>query len=237
MKLFTSGCSLTHQNCSWAYQLANIKGYELHNYAFPCIGNGIIAKRLIYNLEKLNPNPEETIVGVMWSAPDRHEFYINEPKKLDNIDGWVDNPINVTENKNWFLVSPHWETKFSKNYYEEYHTTIGNFIRTIENILLVQSYLKNKGYRYFMTTMMNMFEIENANIGLMIDNEEISYLYNLIDKEKFLPVRGCYNWVIDNLGKEGIVNPDIYDIHPNEYGHKTFTENVILPFLNNNQYL
>ena len=59
MKLFTSGCSLTHQNCSWAYQLANIKGYELHNYAFPCIGNGIIAKRLIYNLEKMILNSLE----------------------------------------------------------------------------------------------------------------------------------------------------------------------------------
>ena len=69
----------------------------------------------------------------------------------------------------------------------------------------------------------------------LIEHPEINYLYKQIDFSTFLPVNGCYDWVKDNYPIEGFPTVDdsgFIDYHPLPFGHKKFSDDVILPFLN-----
>jgi len=67
------------------------------------IGNGLIAKQIIYQttqLLKIN-KPEDILVGIMWSGIDRHEIYTlsKEAKKYVETDGLIENPTEVVPRK------------------------------------------------------------------------------------------------------------------------------------------
>ena len=84
-----------------------------------------------------------------------------------------------------------------------------------------------------MSTMQKLFDPELVKI------REISYLYNMVDWEKFLPVEGCLEWVQDNYNQEGFGPPvnGFHDSHPTRFGHEKFTEEIILPYLEQNHII
>ena len=61
-----------------------------------------------------------------------------------------------------------------------------------------------------------------------INDPEINYLYNAIDKDYFLPIKHLGHWAKDisefDFAREG-------DPHPSTEQHKDFTQQIILPFL------
>ena len=63
---------------------------------------------------------------------------------------------------------------------------------------------------------------------------ELSYLYNQIDMNKFLPINGEYDWCLENMPNDF---PVPNDNHPGLLQHTAFTEQVIIPFLKENQYI
>lgn len=85
-----------------------------------------------------------------------------------------------------------------------------------------------------MSTMKKLFEPE------LLKHREISYLYNMVNWEKFLPVEGCIEWVQDNYKLEGFDPPKedgFQDLHPTRFGHEKFTEEIILPYFKQNDII
>jgi hypothetical protein len=102
-------------------------------------------------------------------------------------------------------------------------------ILTLENILRTQWYLEKHNIKYFMTTYMDIFGKYNKNV---FEHEEIKYLYEMIDFEKFIPINGCYEWLIKNypdIGFDKEINK--HTSHPNKKGHTLFSNELIIPFI------
>ncbi len=176
----------------------------------------------------------------MWSGIDRYDYY---SYSSDNVQYWgfsnyipnIKNPTNIIEDKyNWRIINHNWKNLESIKYYEIYHTDIFSMITTIEHILRVQYYLKNLNISYFMTSYLDIFDKK------LVKNDEINYLYKLKHFLKFLPVNGCYEWVKDNYPVNGFNSPDkngYIGIHPTSFGHKMFSDDIIFPFLINNNLI
>ena len=68
-----------------------------------------------------------------------------------------------------------------------------------------------------------------------LNNPEINYLYNEIDKNHWLPINNLQDWVTNvSKFKHRDINPDTglpRDPHPSTEQHKDFVNQIILPFL------
>jgi hypothetical protein len=235
--LIASGCSFTHQPWSWAYKLKEINEYNLLNVAMPCQGNNIIAQKVLYNVSQQLKikRKEDILVGVMWSGVDREDFFMYDVNRLENIDGWEENPTNIIEGqKNWVIMNSNWDNPIARLWYENFHTYVGAMIDTLKNVLLTQLFLEKNNIKYFMTTYMNIFDTIKEDI---LFNPEVEYIYKMINFDNFLPVDGCYEWVKINCKEKGFnlvdLNGGIDIHHPNDYGHEMFTKDIIVPFLKN----
>ena len=81
-KLITGGCSFTEwpQNVeTWPkFLLEQLPDYTHANAALGSSGNGLISRRVIYETTQAlkQYDAKDILVGVMWSGPDRHDFYV-----------------------------------------------------------------------------------------------------------------------------------------------------------------
>jgi len=234
--LISSGCSFTAHSHNWPYILEESYGFNLINCAEASQGNGLISRKLIHKLNKLveYPNPKNLIVGVMWSAIDRGERYIEPGDMYVGPPFLNHNPTRVSEDSHWSgwrMMSPQWDkSEDCIQYYKIFNHPISSIVHTIEHILRVQWYLEKMKINYFMSTMQHIFYDD------LINNAEVRYLYDMIDHTKFLPVKGCHDWVKDNYKAEGFLPPDPkwdgrIDMHPTRFGHERFTEEIIVPHL------
>jgi len=240
--LVASGCSFTFESWNWPTFVAEKFGYDLINVGMASQGNGLISKKVIYQVDNLlkTRNPEEIMVGIMWSGIDREGFYvhnypyINEKHHPDNTDGWVENPTSVVpgeDHRNWLITNARWKMPLARLWYMHFHTDIGSMTQTLEHILRVQWYLKTHNVKYFMSTFLDIFG--NDHIKNLMEHPEIKYLYDMVDWDCFLDVPGCYEWVKENYKDTGGFpeggHDDRMGIHPTEFGHKKFSEEVIFP--------
>jgi hypothetical protein len=242
--LVASGCSFTFEDWNWPTFVAEELDYDLINVGMASQGNGLISKKAIYQVNKLlkTKDPEDILVGIMWSGIDRDEFYVRNYPYVKgkgspgNVDGWIENPTNILEgeeHRNWLITNISWKIPMATLWYKHFHTDIGALIQTLENVLRTQWYLEKYNIKYFMTTFLNIFE--NEWVKNYMEHPEVSYLYDMVNKDTFLDVDGCYEWVKNNCdlsrafpdGKPD----DRMGIHPTEYGHRKFTEHVIIPHI------
>lgn len=233
-KLIVGGCSFTFEPWNWPTYVSREMGWGLKNTGMGSIGNGLISKKLIYEIEQHLKvmNPEDIIVGVMWSGIDRNEFYINKIEPNFPYNGWVENPTRVAKEHNWLITNVHWRFKKSKMWYEHFHTDNGSMIKTIENVLRLQWYLNQKGIKYFMTSYMDIFQ-KSGNGKRIVEHNDVNYLYDLIDQTKFLDVAGCYEWMLENYKELGFPQnkPEVWGTHPTKEGHLEFSKKVIIPYI------
>jgi len=245
--LVASGCSFTFEPWNWPTFVAKEFDYDLINVGMASQGNGLISKKVIYQVNKLleTRSPEDIMVGVMWSGIDRDEFhvhnypYVKGKGSPGNTDGWVENPTNILdgeEDRNWLITNITWKIPMALLWYRHFHTDIGALIKTLENVLRTQWYLEKHGIKYFMSTFLNIFD--NEWVRNLIVHPEVNYLYDMVNKDTFLDVPGCYEWVKANCDHEYAFPEsgadDRMGIHPTEYGHQKFTEHVIVPHINKN---
>jgi hypothetical protein len=114
-------------------------------------------------------------------------------------------------------------------YYTKIHSRIGSLIVTCEHILRLQWFLKLHNINYFMTTYTSEVLPSICQI-----HQQIKYLYDQIDQSHFLPVIGEYEWCRDY---SGITFPVKDDFHPGFRQHRAFTEQIIIPFLKEKNYI
>jgi hypothetical protein len=168
---------------------------------------------------------DDILVGIMWSGPDRHDFYQLGNKQFDNQDGWIENPTRFVPNGQgaWTIVSSGWRMPESANYFVNFHDFVGQYIYTLEHILRTQWFLQSKSIRYFMSTYTSAVLPEIAKT-----HNDTRHLYELIDVNAFLPVSGEYEWCRDH---SGLPFPMPTDPHPGVEQHQAFVNQIILPHL------
>lgn len=244
--LITGGCSFSevrnNPTETWPVHLANIlKDYDSVHTGMSSQGNGIISRKVIYEVQKAIQNglePRNILVGIMWSSPNRFDIFSDSTPPgytdKDNKElGIYENPTRFVEenlDKQWYIFNHNWQkTYFNQTYYKLYHNETMHMILTIEHILRVQWFLKSLGVRYFMTCYTSKVFLDES-----IAHPEVKYLYDLVDFKNFLPVKGEYEWCRDSSKFEF---PDPTDLHPGSNQHKDFTETVIYPWMLSNDML
>lgn len=205
---------------------------ELHNVALGSQGNGLISRKLIQRVtQDLNTfRADEILVGIMWSGPDRHDFFSDDPGShlgKDINDGWIENPTQVTphgskSDSGWIICNHDWKNPASQSYYKNFYSQIGQMIYTLEHILRTQWFLDKNGIDYFMTTYTS-----EVLPSLLLEHPELRYLWSLVDKQKFLPIAGCFEWCRDNTD----IHFRRYDNHPLSEHHELFVKRFMVPHL------
>lgn len=231
MYFISSGCSFTQDPHTWPYHFAEKLGFHHYPMGIGSNGNDLIARRAIWKVNQLlknNVDPRNIVVGVMWSAPNRAQFYVDNNIVLHRLSipkisasthfSW---PENDRHGK-WVLINAGFENQFANNYYRFYTNNTMDAIKSYENILRLQNYLKLNNIKYFFSSM-------NEHVFSDIDVQTIhtDYLKEMIDWSRVLPVKGCYEWCRDNM-------PDDFpvpgDDHPSGEQYCAFVESVVIPF-------
>jgi hypothetical protein len=243
--LVTGGCSFsvyrggggedtltTPGSKTWARCLAAyLSGYNHIGTALPGQGNGIISRKIIAVVSKLleTTSPDKILVGIMWSGPNRHDFYHSLQEDFSGT--LIENPTSITKDHSRQWVILNWDSNnvYSNNYYKFFHDEVGSLIYTYEHILRTQWFLKLHNIKYFMSTYTSEVFSE---IGKT--HNETKFLYDQIDFTKFLPVTGEYEWCRDQTN---LPFRAVNDNHPSGAQHLEFTKQVVIPFLQTNNYL
>ena len=236
-KIFVSaGCSFSTcpPDCfkTWPAHVSDLlKPKEHISKGMPSQGNGLIARSIIYEVNRLleqGVKNTDIVVGVMWSGYSRYEYYWDNDARGGewepaHHDGWCKNPtnfINTDTNGGWVIANAHWKT--SEDYYKYYYDDISGQINTLEHVLRTQWFLEKNKIDYFMMKYMN----ETFNL---YDRVPCRHLRDQIDWTKFVSRQGCYEWCKE---KSEYYIDETH--HPTYEGHKDFTDSLIIPFIKSN---
>lgn len=238
--LVASGCSFTAYYHCWPSMISEQFSMDLKNGGTASQGNSLISRKAISYVEELikekNYKPEDIVVGIMWSGIERADRYIEGGDMFIGPPFTPESPTAVRDDRrNWRIMNPHWhQSEDCKQWYRIFNNSTASTIYTLEHILRVQWYLDRLGIKYFMTTYMDIW------IESIVNDREVKYLWDMVDWTKFLPVKGCYEWVMENYDKRGFKEPDSTgwrDQHPTQYGQERFVEEVIVPFIQKNNII
>lgn len=258
--LLTSGCSCSEvqypfnemdkyiqtsdhplQTFTWPVHLMNALNCRTQFLANGGSGNKIISASILHALINAlrEVDKSKILVGVMWSGSYRYSIYkssqpldyhkIEHPTKFSIV-----NPLSLVGNKNnnYYKVMPYWNDNLSKTYYKHFFDEIGSVIETIENILRVQWFVKLHEIKCFMT-----FHHALALPKKHLSHPDVKYLYESIDMDMFLPVNDQWNWLENNGYPDINKKIGTKDCHPTTEMHEKFTQEVIIPFLKNKNYI
>ena len=238
--LVTSGCSFSKPGDytegtstkpdTWPEWLEkSIQPDKSYHLGVSSNGQELISRKAIHCVNQLlneGVEPQDIIVGIMWSTEDRRQFYI--PNGYDNQyllkpNPSPSNPHHWPKNDHygtWHLQNAGFMNKFAENYYKYFYDTTHSIINSYEHVLRTQWYFEKHNIKYFMSTI-NDYTFE----GDWKNHAQIDYLKALVDWSKFLPAE--LPWVIANT--EQWCNDEFF--HPNNSQHHEYVERVILPYI------
>lgn len=227
--LITGGCSFsecisTHID-TWPRHLSrHLPDYNHISTAIGSMGNGLISRRIIAEVSRNLTNPQNILVGVMWSGPDRHEIFSSQPLFNKNEDGWMINPVSLRDDmsSDWYIINHHWRNHVAVNYYKNYWDATLHTVYTLEHILRTQWFLKANNIPYFMS----VFTDEVLSLS-RLQTTQTKHLFDLIDFNQFLPVSSELAWCQANQSQFS----SQVTHHPTSQQHQVFTDQVIIPFL------
>ena len=246
--VITGGCSFSECISPWIetwprHLERQINSDVAFHEGLGCQGNDNISRQIIHRVSETlkNYSNEDILVGIMWSGFDRKSLFVNY-QNLEKINHGmtipgqfgeslgVYNPYNWIEessSQGWLILGG--DDRRSKAWFTELHHAVEAQLTTIEHILRVQWFLKLNNIKYFMTTYMSEVLDE-----FLTNNYNVKHLYNQIDFNNFLPVVGEYEWCRDFSGLDF---PIPGDKHPSTEQHKLFSEQIIIPFLKEKNYI
>lgn len=250
MLIITGGCSFTaheiEENLSWAYQLAELPGYEVVNTATMASGNGLISRNVLSALsEYKNVTP---VVMIMWSSPNRFELFYdkNHPiqKEMQNHPAFYNNTWLKSGGGygHWTFGSPIAD-KHTKIYLKQYHNQEYQFMQTLEHILRVQWYCQINNIKLYNLCWQNIFYGNNSKDGssyknLSLDKKKSSkpiieqfpscqHLWDMINWD---------NWHLYNRGglwefciDKGYKIP--HGLHPSAEAQRQYLDEIVVPLL------
>jgi len=240
--LVTAGCSFSYhpaddKNTTWATFLDDYLKIKSLHLGHGGAGNITINRKLIYNITEVlkQYKPEEILVCIMWSFPERHETIISgkkpllefyENKNLANL-----SPYGLTSrfNRCHYLMNPNNEDELTKFYYKYYFDSIQAQIVTLENILMVQWFLKNLKINYYMMSVS-----ETTLEAKLCSHPEINFLFKLLDTNNFLLSTNAIEF-FTTISKYKELQWQ--NGHPVTLQHKDFCDNILIPNLKKLGYI
>lgn len=201
-------------------------------------------------------NTDELLVAVQWSASNRFARFMTEtqiedweithgPKfKEKNPPGnfsqeFRSSPLNTNPRftggnpirmfsggGGWLLSNWNWPDAVSKNHIE-FSNDIDAEIRTYEDILRVENYLKRHRINYFMFLGWDAC-LSNKHW----QNPNVKYLRNMVDHSKWITSE--YQWCVKNTEGpfcENLPPLETTTQHPTQVQHQMYTEGAIMPHL------
>lgn len=151
-RLITFGCSFTKYNWpTWADILG--KEYLLfHNWAYTGIGNRAIAERLAEAHTVHDFNENDTII-IQWSSHSRHDYA--RPDLIDDL--------HIMWRTKGNIFSPWNEEIFDEKWIRNFWNEKAYYIHTLNSILLAQQFLESIGCQWYMTSMSDLYHIQNLD--------------------------------------------------------------------------
>jgi len=240
-----NGCSFTEYvnhpagiTKTWATYLAKEIAVENHmNLASSGGGNDYICHSTINYLEANKFDPENTLVIVMWSGPTRIDVPMSQDWyqhikfgeysccKTDNSSCWINSGGMGGSWKN---------SNISRNVFEHlYKITdpIDLCMKSLRYFVLLESYLKQRGYRFLFTSFINYWDTTKQYPDISVGE------YNLGWVCKDQPIFKNFdfgNWVFVNNNKDCIGefawdSQSNGDAHPRDEMHQRFAKEILLP--------
>ena len=238
--IITGGCSFTNCAKSWPYHIDQEKYGWVHNVATPGAGQAFISRSVIYEIEEMinnGINTEDIDVFVMWSGIDRYEILSTEketPMHKLYIEGndmnWLENFIFRDGNRIPFKEScwlksstrgMQWENnpvvRLFDTYFKHFHTEEESFVRSLENILRLQWYLKSKNISYKFMCWQNIFNKYSFTVPKGFASEgEVNTGHNIwcmgwFDNHHWSPNRIFPKDVTCKISKDTPLLKDLYE--------------------------
>jgi hypothetical protein len=165
---FTYGEELPDLNKSWPHQLGKKLGYEVINLGEPASSNDSIIRRLMEYVITQNVPVDLVVIG--WSLLGRQEF----ADEIGYYDVWPGYGGNL-----FIQDGATWRNDLCA-YISKYHNREYYFLKFLQQVTLIQSFLKSKNINY---VMMNVLENDYYKKKLSFFWEKY---FEEIDKDKFL---------------------------------------------------
>jgi hypothetical protein len=227
--LIVSGCSFTYNNhetsaVTWPYYLRDLGGFEqVLDCSLPGAGNSHISDSLIWGLEIDCPDPENSLVAVMWSGNDRDDYICPDSNRKPypfefNYSEHAFSGITGGSNPN--------AIGNTTRAFKEFSTTKTLESRSIENYLYIvktAEYLKARNYKFVFLKFCDSAlpsRTKNFDIRQHLPALAQKRLNSLIQ-----PIKDPYEWALKN---DLLWNDDF---HPSPDGHLDWTRKVLLPKL------
>jgi len=241
-----NGCSFTEYSNhpeqiikTWATYLAEELAVDNHvNLASSGAGNDYICHSTINYLEAAELDPKETLVIVMWSSPSR----IDVPMGRDWYEHIKFNEYSCckTDQTSYWISSGGtgggWQDKsISRSIFNNLYKIIdlqGLFMNSLRNFILLESYLKQRGYKFLFTSFINYWNTQEKNYVLHRGEYNLGYFC------KHRPIFKNFdfsNWFFVNDNRDTICefswDPVLSkgDLHPRDEMHQRFAREIALP--------
>lgn len=240
-----NGCSFTEHvdhpdgiTKTWATYLAKELQVDNHvNLASSGVGNDYICHSTINYLEANNLIPQQTLVIVMWSGPTRIDFPISgdwyQQIKFNEY-----SCCTTDHNGHWINsggMAGSWRNyDISKNvfgYLYRITDPVDLAMQSLRYFILLESYLKQKGYRFLFTSFINYWSTDNEYPLLSVGEYNLGWLC----KEQNIYKNFDFdNWVFVNSNKDCIGEfawdeLSNGDAHPRDEMHQRFVKEILLP--------
>lgn len=169
------------------------------------------------------------------------------------IKQFYNNPYRIASDEfNHITLNSHWSDYLTVNYYENFVDHLSSLIKTCEQILRTEWFLKQRNVKYFMCAYdfdtfiyagindTHLYSEDCPALSLQVQGDQhtvpkdllnhpdVKYLYDMIDKDYWLPVDSLGEWC-NHVSEFDF--PRKHDPHPGWEQHQDFVNKVILPFL------
>lgn len=240
-----NGCSFTeymdHPNGitkTWATYLAQELDVDNHiNLASSGAGNDYICHSTINYLEANEFDPKETLVIVMWSGPGRIDVPLSQDWynhfksgeysccKTDGTSCWISSGG----------IGGNWpDNSIRKNIFGHlYKITdpVDLGMQSLRYFILLESYLKQQGYKFLFTSFINYWDTINQCPGVEVAEYNLGWLC------KDQPIFKNFdfsNWFFINDNQDTICefswdDQSNGDAHPRDAMHQRFAREIVLP--------
>lgn len=228
-KILVSGCSFTWNNsekhiCTWPYFVASLMQIDTANVYDCSQGASGTAHALWSIINEIETNPEvtadDTLVMVMWSGLTKTDVI---GSSFDS-DQWHLEKQSYHYNKDYGSISLH-NNNSSSNHANltklnlAYKRAIGEDAQVYQsclNIIALENYLSNKGYKNCMLTWQ-----DPQHALSLVDNALAEKVSKLIVNN----IESLSSWARRN----NMLAED--RLHPSVQGHKEWTRQILMPLL------
>tara|TARA_B100000085_G_scaffold206752_1_gene190492 strand:+ start:245 stop:988 length:744 start_codon:yes stop_codon:yes gene_type:complete len=243
--LLTSGCSFSDikYTKTWPNWLElHVSPQVAKHTGSSSQGNDLIAKKTIYACNELlkEYKGEDILCVVQWSSYTRmallNEYESDmrkEISKQDKVMHWFRNQFKDYDDKTnkqepfygWNIINSNWNIKDTMLHYKN-QSVFGMVEQTLWHMLNVKNFCEVNNINYCWTTMQNDV---NTNFA---KHWSTKHLYDLVyNTDNRISKLGIYEWVTQSYPEE--FQQD--ELHPTEKAHKLYTEEEIIPFVENNE--